>query len=165
MDGPPESNEARGKGLARYYGRFIPNLPLRGKLGWMTPRSRCENDAGYETRLPGPPIPSGGPFFFVSFFLRKPQALKSPHHPRLQQAKIIKPNHLPLGHVRDFVSKLHMQKRPQRRGLHLDDLPFDLPPRHQSHFHDGTDRIRSNSSRLKIRIFVADLALLQCNRV
>ena len=72
MDGPPESNEAGGKGPARYYGRFIPNLPLRGKLGWMTPRSRCENDAGYETRLPGPPIPSGGPsFFFCALIPRK----------------------------------------------------------------------------------------------
>jgi hypothetical protein len=64
MDGPPESNEAGGKGPARYYGRFIPNLPLRGKLGWMTPRSRCENDAGYETRLLEAPDPKRGPHFF-----------------------------------------------------------------------------------------------------
>ncbi len=64
MDGPPESSEAGGKGPARYYGRFIPNLPLRGKLGWMTPRSRCENDAGYETRLLEAPDPKRGPHFF-----------------------------------------------------------------------------------------------------
>ena len=64
MDEPPESNAAGGKGPARYYGRFIPNLPLRGKLGWMTPRSRCENDAGYETRLLEAPDPKRGPHFF-----------------------------------------------------------------------------------------------------
>jgi hypothetical protein len=27
------------------------------------PTSRCENDTGNETRLSGPPIPSGGPFY------------------------------------------------------------------------------------------------------
>jgi hypothetical protein len=27
------------------------------------PTRRCENDTGNETRLMGPPIPSGGPFF------------------------------------------------------------------------------------------------------
>jgi hypothetical protein len=47
------------------------------------PTRRCENDTGNETRLSGPPIPSGGPFFcaitfylglralhFLSFFFR-----------------------------------------------------------------------------------------------
>ena len=34
------------------------------------PTRRCENDAGNETRLSGPPIPSGGPFFFpLSLYL------------------------------------------------------------------------------------------------
>jgi hypothetical protein len=34
------------------------------------PTRRCENDAGNETRLSGPPIPSGGPFFLsVSLYL------------------------------------------------------------------------------------------------
>ena len=34
------------------------------------PTRRCENDTGNETRLSGPPIPSGGPFFFsISFYL------------------------------------------------------------------------------------------------
>ncbi len=28
------------------------------------PTRRCENDTGIETRLPGLPIPSGGPLFF-----------------------------------------------------------------------------------------------------
>jgi hypothetical protein len=30
------------------------------------PTRRCENDAGNETRLLGPPIPSGGPFSYPS---------------------------------------------------------------------------------------------------
>jgi hypothetical protein len=30
------------------------------------PTRRCENDTGIETRLQGPPIPSGGPAFFLS---------------------------------------------------------------------------------------------------
>ena len=30
------------------------------------PTRRCENDTGNETRLLGPPIPSGGPSFFPS---------------------------------------------------------------------------------------------------
>lgn len=34
------------------------------------PTRRCENDTGNETRLSGPPIPSGGPFSFsISFYL------------------------------------------------------------------------------------------------
>jgi hypothetical protein len=170
MDGPPESNEARGKGLARYYGRFIPNLPLRGKLGWMTPRSRCENDAGYETRLPRPPIPSGGLFFsrdsnrenlnsLDSSNLALRNDLKSPHHPRLQETKIIKSNHLFPRHLRHFLAELHMQERPQRRRLHLDHLPLDLPPRHHPHSHESADRIRPRPPRLEIRILLSDFAL------
>ena len=34
------------------------------------PTRRCENDTGNETRLSGPPIPSGGPFFLsLSLYL------------------------------------------------------------------------------------------------
>jgi hypothetical protein len=32
------------------------------------PTRRCENDAGNETRLSGPPIPSGGPFLLSFSF-------------------------------------------------------------------------------------------------
>jgi chloramphenicol 3-O-phosphotransferase len=35
----------------------------------MTPRVRCENDTGYETCLPGLPVPSGSPIFFVGNFV------------------------------------------------------------------------------------------------
>jgi hypothetical protein len=38
------------------------------------PTRRCENDTGNETRLPGLPIPSGGPTFFVYALLH--------YHPR-----------------------------------------------------------------------------------
>src|SRR5712692_4207910 len=41
------------------------HLPLRGKLGWMTPRAGVKTTPAIETRLPGPPIPSGGPSFFA----------------------------------------------------------------------------------------------------
>ena len=33
------------------------------------PTRRCENDTGIETRLPGLPIPSGSPNFFVGTIL------------------------------------------------------------------------------------------------
>src|SRR5919108_1873307 len=39
------------------------HLPLRGKLGWMTPRAGVKTTLAIETRLTGPPIPSGGPIF------------------------------------------------------------------------------------------------------
>jgi hypothetical protein len=40
------------------------------------PTRRCENDAGNETRLLGPSIPSGGPFFLsIAFYL----ALRAVH--------------------------------------------------------------------------------------
>jgi hypothetical protein len=55
-------SEGEGACLAEFSGRY--HLPLRGKLGWMTPRIRCENDAGYETCLSGLPVPSWSPFFF-----------------------------------------------------------------------------------------------------
>ena len=34
----------------------------------MTPRSRCENDAGYETRLLEAPDPKRGPHFYLCHF-------------------------------------------------------------------------------------------------
>src|ERR1700685_3900311 len=57
-----EGDEARGKGLARYFQQCVPNLPLRGARVDDQTR-QCENDTGNETRLSGPPPPSGGPFF------------------------------------------------------------------------------------------------------
>ena len=166
MDEPPESNEAGGKGPARYYGRFIPNLPLRGKLGWMTPRSRCENDAGYETRLLEAPDPKRGPHFFRppapphhSSPLLFP-SLKPPHHPRFQETKLIKSDHLLPRYLRYFLPKFHVQKCPQRCRLDLDHLPLNLAPRNQPHSHQNTDRISSNPPYLVTRCFFADLALL-----
>jgi hypothetical protein len=35
------------------------------------PTRRCENDTGIETRLPGLPVPSGSPSFFLSQFPNK----------------------------------------------------------------------------------------------
>lgn len=54
-------SEGEGACLAEFSGRY--HLPLRGKLGWMTPRIRCENDARYETCLSGLPVPSWSPLF------------------------------------------------------------------------------------------------------
>jgi hypothetical protein len=34
-----EGDEARGKGLARYFQQFVPNLSPRGELGWMSKRA------------------------------------------------------------------------------------------------------------------------------
>ena len=164
MDGPPESNAAGGKGPARYYGRFIPNLPLRGKLGWMTPRSRCENDAGYETRLLEAPDPKRGPHFFPHRRgLLPPSPLTAPlippHHPRLHQAKLIKSNHLLPRHLRNFLPKFHMHKGPERCRLDLDYLPLNLSTRNQPHPDQNSDRISSNPPYLETRIFFADRAL------
>src|SRR5713101_1123574 len=54
-------SEGEGACLAKFKGRC--HLPLRGKLGWMTPRIRCENDAGYETCFRGSRSQAGAPFF------------------------------------------------------------------------------------------------------
>ena len=60
-----EGDDARGKGLARYFLQFVPNLPLRGKLGWMTPRAGVKTTLASEMRLPGLPDPKrGAPLFF-----------------------------------------------------------------------------------------------------
>jgi hypothetical protein len=39
------------------------HLPLRGKLGWMTPRAGVKTTPATERAFHGPPIPSGGPYF------------------------------------------------------------------------------------------------------
>src|SRR5438445_230495 len=44
------------------------HLPLRGKLGWMTPRADVKTTRAIETCPPGPPIPSGGPIFLPILF-------------------------------------------------------------------------------------------------
>ena len=35
------------------------------------PTRRCENDTGTETRLPGLPVPSGGPIFFLGLLVQR----------------------------------------------------------------------------------------------
>src|SRR5712692_10112012 len=42
------------------------HLPLRGKLGWMTPRAGVKTTLAIETRLPGLPDPKRGPHFLCS---------------------------------------------------------------------------------------------------
>ena len=63
-------SEGEGACLAEFKGRS--HLPLRGKLGWMTPRIWCENDTRYETCLPGLRVPSWSPIFLplTIWFLR-----------------------------------------------------------------------------------------------
>src|SRR5215469_1513601 len=56
-----EASEGEGACLSLSTDRS--HLPLRGKLGWMTPRAGVKTTPAIETRLLGPPIPSGGPFF------------------------------------------------------------------------------------------------------
>ena len=52
----------RGKGLlGEIQGSFPP--ALRGKLGWMTPRIRCENGTGNETCFRGSRSQAGAHFF------------------------------------------------------------------------------------------------------
>jgi hypothetical protein len=97
----------------------------------------------------------------ITTHMAAPLHLEPPHHPRLQEAKIIKPDHLLRRDVRHFVPKLHMEKRPQRRRLYLNDLPFDLSPRYQANSDQQTDRVSSHSPRPEIGIVVADLALLR----
>ena len=46
------------------------------------PTRRCENDTGNETRLPGPPIPSGGPRFSIRCEIEKPMAKQRPGQPK-----------------------------------------------------------------------------------
>jgi hypothetical protein len=52
-----------GRGLlAALANRY--HLPLRGKLGWMTPRAGVKTTPASEMRLPGLPDPKRGPHFF-----------------------------------------------------------------------------------------------------
>jgi hypothetical protein len=41
------------------------HLPLRGKLGWMTPRAGVKTTPASVTRLRGLPVPSGAPIFLI----------------------------------------------------------------------------------------------------
>jgi len=51
-----------GRGLlATVNNSFPPASEREARMD--DPTRRCENDTGNETRLSGPPIPSGGPFF------------------------------------------------------------------------------------------------------
>jgi hypothetical protein len=44
------------------------HLPLRGKLGWMTPRAGVKTTLASEMRLPGLPDPKRGPTFLPTLF-------------------------------------------------------------------------------------------------
>src|SRR5260370_29538760 len=57
-----------GRGLLAVLGNRY-HLPLRGKLGWMTPRAGVKTTLASEMRLPGLPDPKGGPHFFAFTFL------------------------------------------------------------------------------------------------
>src|SRR6266704_2523926 len=62
-------SEGEGACLAEFKGRS--HLPLRGKLGWMTPRIWCENDTGYERCFRGSRSQAGAHFFVqIIWFLR-----------------------------------------------------------------------------------------------
>src|SRR2546430_16465175 len=56
-----DASEGEGACLAEFKGRS--HLPLRGKLGWMTPRIWCENDTGYERGFRASRSQAGAPFF------------------------------------------------------------------------------------------------------
>ena len=58
-----EASEGEGACLSLFTNRS--HLPLREKLGWMTPRAGVKTTPAIETRPLGPPIPSGGPSFFL----------------------------------------------------------------------------------------------------
>jgi hypothetical protein len=49
------------------------------------PTRRCENDTGNETRLPRPPIPSGGLIFFLPSRIDTSDQLAT-FHPRIKRA-------------------------------------------------------------------------------
>src|SRR5882724_12197923 len=56
-----DASEGEGACLAEFKGRS--HLPLKGKLGWMTPRIWWESDTRYETCLAGLPVLSWSPIF------------------------------------------------------------------------------------------------------
>jgi hypothetical protein len=71
------ASEGEGAYLPVLANRY--HLPLRGKLGWMTPRAGVKTTLASEMRLPGPPIPSGGPNFLVKYYpARSPACSFSP---------------------------------------------------------------------------------------
>ncbi len=63
------SNEARGKGLARYFQQFVPNLPLRGKLGWMTPRAGVKTTLATKRAFRGSRSQAGALFNLLSMLM------------------------------------------------------------------------------------------------
>jgi hypothetical protein len=54
---------SEGEGAYLLFWRIVTNLPLRGKLGWMTPRAGVKTTLASEKRLPGLPDPKRGPHF------------------------------------------------------------------------------------------------------
>src|SRR5215467_11525592 len=65
-----EASEGEGACLSLFADRS--HLPLRGKLGWMTPRAGVKTTSAIETRLPGLPVPSGGPIFYLTLLQGSP---------------------------------------------------------------------------------------------
>jgi len=60
---------SEGEGAYLLFWRIVNHLPLRGKLGWMTPRAGVKTTLASEMRLPGLPDPKRGPhFFWPAFF-------------------------------------------------------------------------------------------------
>src|SRR6266700_1076876 len=58
--------QSEGEGACLLFLADRSHLPLRGKLGWMTPRAGVKTTPATETRLTGPPDPKRGPHFFSS---------------------------------------------------------------------------------------------------
>jgi len=57
---------SEGEGACLFLLAERSHLPLRGKLGWMTPRAGVKTTPATETRLTGPPDPKRGPHFFLA---------------------------------------------------------------------------------------------------
>src|SRR6266700_8398864 len=57
--------QSEGEGACLLFLADRSHLPLRGKLGWMTPRAGVKTTPATETRLTGPPDPKRGPHFFL----------------------------------------------------------------------------------------------------
>jgi hypothetical protein len=55
---------SEGEGAYLLLWRIRYHLPLRGKLGWMTPRAGVKTTLASEMRLPGLPDPKRGPHLF-----------------------------------------------------------------------------------------------------
>src|SRR5712664_2653041 len=76
-----ETSEGEGACLSLFADRS--HLPLRGKLGWMTPRAGVKTTPAIETRLPGPPDPKRGPLLFAIL----PQDPKTPSRSLIHSAR------------------------------------------------------------------------------